>query len=187
MYCPQCGTLSPDDRKFCTTCGLNLALISDVILHRSRSAKGGSSWPSLMEMIFGKQREPTPEERRLNDIRNGIITMLTGAGITIFLYFLLNAVATRPDVRPEDAPIIRAVALCGVIPFMVGVGLLINGLFFWKLGPKVSPSTVETARESPPSPSLTAGETLRMAPSVTEQTTMPLENQGYESPRTQNR
>lgn len=130
MYCPQCGIPSPDERKYCTTCGLNLALVSDVILHRSRSAKGGSSWPSLIEMIFGKQREPTPEERRLNDIRNGIITMLTGAGITIFLYFLMDAVATRPEVRPEDAPIIRAVALCGLIPFMVGIGLLINGLFF---------------------------------------------------------
>lgn len=186
MYCPQCGIPSPDERKYCTTCGLNLALVSDVILHRSRSAKGGSSWPSLIEMIFGKQREPTPEERRLNDIRNGIITMLTGAGITIFLYFLMDAVATRPEVRPEDAPIIRAVALCGLIPFMVGIGLLINGLFFWKLSPRVSPPIGNTVRERSPSPSLTAGETLRAAPSIGEQTTMPLESNLYESPRRQN-
>lgn len=186
MYCPQCGTLSPDDRKYCTTCGLNLMLVSDVILHRSRSAKGGSSWPSLMEMIFGKQREPTPEERRLNDIRNGIITMLTGAGITLFLYFLMNAVAARPDVRPEDAPIIRAVALCGIIPFMTGIGLLINGLFFWKVSSRVSPPIGDTVRQRSPSPSFTAGETLRVPPSVGEHTTMPLENKVYESPRPHN-
>jgi len=182
MYCPQCGTPAPDDRKFCTACGLNLALVSDVLVHRSGSSRG-SAWPSLIEMIFGKQREPTPEERRVNDIRNGIITTLTGVGITLFLYFLMTAVAARPDVRPEDAPILRAVAWCGIIPVMVGIGMLINGLLFGKLGARPRSAQSEITSDEIRYPSLPSAQTTRIPPSVTEHTTLPLDDEFEPLPR----
>src|SRR5437762_12705613 len=31
MYCPKCGSQNPDDLKFCTRCGTNLAVVSDAL------------------------------------------------------------------------------------------------------------------------------------------------------------
>ncbi len=47
-----------------------------------------------------------------------MITSAVGLGISIFLYFLLGAVAAGQ--QPQDAQIIRSVWLAGLIPFLVG-------------------------------------------------------------------
>ena len=67
----------------------------------------------------------TPEVKRYNEIKAGVIVSCVGIGVSIFLYFLMNAVAAT---EPRDAEILKAVWLAGVVPFMVGLGLIINGV-----------------------------------------------------------
>jgi len=45
MYCPNCGTLSPEGVRFCKMCGANLARISDVI---SRAEPGKEGDPIVV-------------------------------------------------------------------------------------------------------------------------------------------
>lgn len=131
MYCPRCGTLARDEQKFCTACGVNLSLITDVLAGRVGERTTGSG-RSLLEMLFGIEKRPelTPEQKRMQDIRNGVLSLFVGIGLSLFLYILLGAVAEQ--IGPAEARIVRTVWTCGLIPVFVGIGLIVNGLFFWK-------------------------------------------------------
>jgi hypothetical protein len=76
-----------------------------------------------------RQKGITPEIKRLNEIKAGIITSLVGVGVMIFLGFFMDALANK---EPQDAEFLRRLWLVGVVPFLVGVGILFNGLFISK-------------------------------------------------------
>ncbi len=141
MFCPGCGTQTNGTLKFCKQCGTNLANVREAL---SRSAAGfdwSKTWIAemfLTEEERERQRGITPEEKRLNEIKGGVITSFVGIGVMIFLYFLLGAVAAQED--PKDAEIIRHVWLVGVIPFLIGLGIIFNGYF-------ISRRIVELKRE----------------------------------------
>ncbi|MCS6816320.1 MAG: hypothetical protein N0A16_01020 [Blastocatellia bacterium] len=107
---------------------MNLDLIAEALAGRS-ATKG---LRSLLEWIFAPRPEPTPEQKRLHDIRSGVLTISVGIGLSLLLFLLLNAVAQHPHVDPAAARIIRAVWTCGLIPIFVGIGQIVNGLFFWR-------------------------------------------------------
>ncbi|HEV2665476.1 MAG TPA: hypothetical protein VG324_11225 [Blastocatellia bacterium] len=130
MYCPSCGTESGDQTKYCTKCGVNLRRVKGVM------GKGGAGvseevdwqratledWKSERE----KRRKKTPEEKRLNEIKGGVITSSVGLALMIFLSLLFDAIASTID-GPESN-ILRSLWVVGLIPFMVGLGILFNGL-----------------------------------------------------------
>jgi hypothetical protein len=139
MFCPGCGLQVSDDLKFCRQCGANLHGVRDAISSRGASEKFDRSKPWWAEMIYPSEelrrlRNLTPEEKllneekkRLNEIKGGVITSLVGVGLMIFLRFFLGVLANQAESR--DAEILRSVWMTGIIPFLVGAGLLINGFF----------------------------------------------------------
>jgi len=139
MFCPGCGFQANDDLKFCRQCGANLHGVREAMTSRSTKEKFDWSKTWWAEMIYPEEelermRGVTPgekllreEKKRLNEIRGGVITSLVGVGVMIFLYFFFDVVARQTS--GADADLLRRLWMTGIIPFLVGVGLLINGFF----------------------------------------------------------
>jgi hypothetical protein len=80
------------------------------------------------EQLIEEQRGITPEVKRHNEIKAGVITSSIGVGLMIFLYVFMQGIVLGGKITPSAAEIISRVWVAGVIPFFVGVGLLINGI-----------------------------------------------------------
>lgn len=136
MFCPQCGTETHEQLKFCKQCGTNLRRVLGVLSKGGAGFKGNEvvDWNrvALEEHAEerARKRKQSPEEKRLNEIKGGVITACIGLGVTIFLFFLFSGIA---NTMPEDARgIFRAIPFVGLIPFLVGLGIIFNGLFISK-------------------------------------------------------
>ena len=138
--------------------------------------------PSKPWWLEGKKK--TAEERRERYLTRGMIKLFWGGGLTIFLYFLANALVIKlpPDMIAripfELDPVVRVLWLVGFIPMLSGVGHIIAGLSI-RREPTREVEAAEPAplRIDPPADgSLYASEvavdTSREAPaSVTDRTT----------------
>jgi len=132
-----------------------------------------------------RQRGITPEMKRYNEIKAGVITGTVGIGIAIFLYVFMQGIILSGNVTSNSAEILSRLWIAGVLPLFVGIALIINGLF-------VSKKLLETARrdsqnaansleQQPNRQSLEPAESTEFAPpgfSVTEQTTKHLRSSG---------
>lgn len=134
MFCPGCGIQITDDTKFCKNCGANLRVVREALSGRGGQFDWSKTWVAemfLTEDEKERRRGVTAADKRNNEIKAGVITTLAGLGAIIFLRFFLAAVAdSKADAG--EAEIIRRVWLAGVIPFLVGLGLLFNGIFLSK-------------------------------------------------------
>jgi hypothetical protein len=190
MFCPQCGTKQGDEVKFCKSCGANLHAVrqaATVAREGEERFDWGKTWVAEMFLSEGerKRREEelerlrgiTPEVKRYNEIKAGVITSCVGVGVAIFLFVISEGIIRSGEYPPGDAEIIRRIWVAGIIPFMVGLGLIINGLF-------VSKRQAEAARREQRKgaelgagaerPGLRAADTAEFIPadlSVTEGTT----------------
>lgn len=164
MYCPGCSIQVTDDTKFCKSCGANLRGVREAMTVRGQQFDWSKTWVAEMFMTEEereRRRGVTPEKKRINEIKAGVITTLAGVGAMIFLRFFMEAVANNES--GNDAEIIRRVWLVGIVPFLVGIGLLFNGVFLSKRLVKL---------ESPPVPT-----------PLPTPTTTPTTNQLIEAPR----
>ena len=192
MLCPRCSSNQSDEIKFCTFCGANLEAVREA-LERPGSAKKfdwSDTWVADMfmsgEAAEWRKREIerrmgiTPEIKRYNEIKAGVIVSSVGVGAAIFLYFLMQAVALQAP--PQDVPVLKTIWLAGVIPFMVGLALMINGLVVSKKIVQASEREEKrtmTLDEAPGPRGLRAPDTSEFIPasmSVTEHTTRHLAN-----------
>ena len=126
MFCPSCGTQTEPGIKFCKQCGLALNRIRGVM------SRGGAN-PGWQEWIKDEldARKKSPEEKRYDEIKGGVITTAAGISGTIFLYFLMTAVAAN---EPREADIVGKIWLAGLIPTFIGLAILFNALF---ISPKI--------------------------------------------------
>jgi len=199
MICPRCSSNQTDEIKFCTACGANLEAVREV-LGRPEAAKKfewNDTWVAEMFMSgkaaqLRKQEMDramgiTPEVKRYQEIKAGVIVSCIGLGLSIFLYWFMQGVAGHVD--PKEREIILRVWLAGIIPFMVGLALIINGLFISK-----KQVEIQTRNEMEPKPleegtaprGLRAADTSQFIPtgvSVTEGTTRHLSNTGQKVER----
>jgi len=162
MYCPGCGLQTNDELKFCRQCGANLRGVRETMLSRSTEEKFDWSKTWVAEMFLSedeqrRRRGVSPEEarlkeeeKRINEIKGGIITSLVGIGVIIFFYFFFDVVAKTES--GDDAEIIRRLWLIGIIPFLIGVGLLINGLFVSRRLVKLKEQQAQAALPAAPTP-----------------------------------
>jgi hypothetical protein len=163
MYCPSCGTEVSDQKKYCTKCGVNLRRVKGVLSKGGASAQKGDDWdPFWLEERRARneaRKKKTPEVKRLEEIKAGVITSSVGFGLMVFLGLLFDAVAST--IEGPGGNILRSLWTVGLIPFMIGLGILFNGLF-------VSKRIVELKRQQEPkdqqSPLFSAPNTLDTSP-----------------------
>jgi hypothetical protein len=126
-------------------------------------------WPE------GREKK-TAKQRREKHLITGTISLFSGIGFAIFLYYLTGALVLKlpPDfvakVPFEVEPVVRILWLVGLMPALSGVGHIIAGLLIRPDPPR----QIEAAKVAP---ELSESEPIvRTAPaSVTERTTNILE------------
>jgi hypothetical protein len=199
MICPRCNSNQTDEIKFCTACGANLEAVREV-LERPEAAKKfewNDTWVAEMFMS-GKaaQRRKqeleramgiTPEIKRYQEIKAGVIVSCIGIGLSIFLYWFMQGVAGHVDDKERE--IILRVWIAGIIPFMVGLALIINGLVVSKKMVEIQERLANDAKpleEGATPRTLRPADTSQFIPtgvSVTEGTTRHLSNTGQKVER----
>jgi hypothetical protein len=128
MFCPGCGLQVSDDLKFCKQCGVNLRSAREAMTSSSTGEKfdWSKAWMESLPEEARKRLSTTPEAKRLNEIKEGVLTIFTGIGAMIFLYFLFDALANKAG---DGAEIIRSLYWLGIVVVLVGAGMIFNGLF----------------------------------------------------------
>src|SRR5262249_39432624 len=126
MFCPGCGSQVSDDLKFCKQCGVNLRGAREAMTSSSTEEKleWNKTWREPLQEEARKRLNPTPEEKRLTEIKEGVLTIFTGVGAMIFLYFFFDAVAKKAG---DGADIIRSLYWLGIVFVLSGAGMIFNG------------------------------------------------------------
>jgi len=76
----------------------------------------------------------TPAERRERHLTKGIVSLFSGTGFTIFLYYLTGALVLKlpphiiQQIPFEIDPVVRVLWLIGLIPALSGLGHIFAGL-----------------------------------------------------------
>jgi hypothetical protein len=191
MLCPRCTSNQGDDIKFCTSCGANLQAVREVLdTPEGKKFDWSNTWVADMFMS-GQMAEVrkaemerrlgiTPEVKRYNEIKAGVITSSVGVGVAIFLFFIMGAIANQSPAHDQE--LLRSIWVAGVIPFMVGLALIINGMVVSKKMVQVIEREQQKnmpLSEGMPARGLRAADTSEFIPtnfSVTDQTTRHLES-----------
>ena len=136
MLCPRCASNQSDDIKFCTFCGANLQAVRDAMEGREKKFDWSDTWVAEMfrsgeaaeraKLEMERRLGITPEVKRYNEIKAGVIVSSVGIALAIFLLFFMQGIAGK--VEPSAADIITRLWIVGIIPFMVGMALIVNGL-----------------------------------------------------------
>lgn len=138
MICPRCAANQSEDVKFCTSCGANLQAVRDVLAGREpeKEFNWDESWLAAMfrsgeineqrKLEMERRLGITPEVKRYNEIKAGVITSAAGLGVTVFLHIFMQGVAANAGGNAPE--ILTRIWVAGLIPFMVGLALIINGL-----------------------------------------------------------
>jgi hypothetical protein len=142
MYCPTCGSEERQLSQYCRACGTDLRVvrrglerpdtitasavsareqISQAMAEKIRQMEGSRELKQVAEDVLPQIEKflESPEEKRLRRVRAGVITAAAGLGATLLIFLL--------STQAHD--LIPFIAL-GVIAFLVGLGIVINGLVF---------------------------------------------------------
>lgn len=131
MFCPQCGTTQSDDLKFCKSCGANLSAVRQAVATRNPDEKK-RDWRKTWVAELERQRDIAPETKRYNEIKAGVITSAVGIATMVFLAIFMEGIIRSGKASTEAVEILSRLWIAGIFPFLVGVGLLINGTFVSK-------------------------------------------------------
>jgi hypothetical protein len=200
MYCPKCGANQSDELRFCNLCGANLYAVRKVVATRETDeSEEKFDWSKtwVAEMFLSEEERKrrkhelerqsgiTPEVKRANEVKGGVITSCAGIGLMIFLYVFMQGLIKSGLIPAQVAEILSRVWIAGIIPFFVGIGLLINGLVVSKRLGQVSgkelsakPDALDSGAERPALRPADTTEFITPGFSVTEETTKHLRSSG---------
>jgi len=187
MTCPRCNSNQTDDVKFCTVCGANLLAVRQALVgERAEDFDWSKTWLAEMFMSHAEQKRRraaievasglTPEVKRLNEIKAGVITTSVGIALTAFLFIFMQGLVLNSNVTSDAAVILTRLWAVGLIPFLVGVALIVNGVVVSKKLVEIANRDRDTKSvgEGVEPPALRAADTnefLSTPFSVTDQTT----------------
>ena len=135
MVCPRCASNQGDNVKFCTFCGANLEAVREVLALKDTD-KRADWWTEMFQsgekaeerkLEMERRQGITPEVKRYNEIKAGVILSSVGIGLAIFLHIFMEGVAK--GLPSNEAEIVIRVWVAGFIPFFIGLALILNGLF----------------------------------------------------------
>jgi hypothetical protein len=138
MFCPTCGTSQSEELKFCKSCGVNLVAVRQAATMPDGNLKFDWSKTWVADMFLShserkrkeeeieRQRGITSEIKRYDEIKAGVITSSVGIGVMIFLLVIAQGIIAA-GVPPVAAHILSSIWVAGVIPFFIGLGMIING------------------------------------------------------------
>jgi len=142
MYCPSCGSEERQLSQYCRACGTDLRVVR-ISLERpdTITASAVSAREQISQAMADKIREmessydlkkvaedvlpqiekflESPEEKRLRRIRAGVITASIGLGASALIFLL--------SLLQHD---LTAFIALGLIAFLIGIGIVINGFVF---------------------------------------------------------
>ena len=141
MYCPTCGSEERQPSQYCRACGTDMRGVR-LSLERpdSITASAVSAREQISQAMAEKirQMEPddlkrvaedvlpqiekfleSPEEKRLRRVRAGVVVAATGIGAALLIFLM--------SIGAHD--LVPFIAL-GVITFLIGLGMILNGLAF---------------------------------------------------------
>ena len=136
MFCPNCGTETREAIKFCKKCGTNLKRVQGVMSKggAGSSANQSTDWNQWWVEEHQEKREQNkkklPEEKRLEEIKTGVITASVGLAACIFLNLFFEAIGNASG-GPE-AIILQRIWAIGLLPLFIGLAFIFNGLFISK-------------------------------------------------------
>ncbi len=129
-----------------------------------------------------RKKKKTPAEKREEHLTTGVISLFSGVGLTIFLYFLSGVLVLKlpphviAKVPIDIEPVVRIIWLFGLLPTLSGIGHILAGLLI-RPQPNLELDQPAPARELTPDLTESAPTTPVNAPaSVTERTTNLLEH-----------
>ncbi|HKX31006.1 MAG TPA: hypothetical protein VJ302_25175 [Blastocatellia bacterium] len=144
MFCPQCGVDQNQELKFCKKCGANLQAVRQALSSREPQPPAtpdwGKSWAAFLSATAAQRREDEmeqyrgimPEVNRYREIKAGVITTSVGLAVMICLHFLAQGLIVGGTVATSTGEILSSLWVAGMIPFLVGIGLMVNGLLVSK-------------------------------------------------------
>jgi hypothetical protein len=142
MYCPTCGSEERQVSQYCRACGTDLGgvrrglerpdtitasavsareEITRVMAEKIREMEGSRELKQVAEDVLPQLEKflESPEEKRLRRVRAGVVIAAAGLGGALLIFLMsLNAHDLIPFIS------------LGVIAFLIGLGLVINGLAF---------------------------------------------------------
>ncbi|HEY6233405.1 MAG TPA: hypothetical protein VIW64_19225 [Pyrinomonadaceae bacterium] len=144
MFCPTCGSEERQHSQYCRACGTDLRVvrrgleqpdaitasavsareqISQAMAEKIRQMESANDLKRVAEDVLPQIEKflESPEEKRLRRVRAGVITAAAGLGAA-FMVFLIVTSHQAFDLIPFIA--------LGAIAFLVGLGMVINGLVF---------------------------------------------------------
>jgi hypothetical protein len=129
------------------------------------------------------RKQKTPAERREDHITKGVVSLFSGVGLMVFLYYLSSVLVLKlpPEVINqvpfEIDPVVKVLFLFGLLPASTGVGHILAGLLIRpgkqqppQIEASPTPEEIEFPTRNPPTPA-----TRSVHGSVTENTTNLLE------------
>ncbi len=139
MICPRCNSNQTDDVKFCTVCGANLLAVRQALdVREAEDFDWSKTWLAEMFMSHAEQKRRraaievasglTPEVKRYNEIKAGVITTSVGIALILFLFIFMQGLVLNSGVTSDAAVILTRLWAVGLIPFFVGVALIVNGV-----------------------------------------------------------
>lgn len=190
MFCPRCGSSQDEELKFCKACGANLYAVRMAVDSRQTDEKINWNKTWVAEMFASsaeaiqRQKELerlqgiTPETKRYNEIKGGVITASVGVAVTIFLLIFMQGIILGGRVQSDTAEILGRIWVAGLIPIFIGLALIFNGYFVSRkmieAAKRGSRETGELTGAMLDTPALKPANTTEFIPtrfSVTEDTT----------------
>ena len=202
MFCPSCGSEERQASQFCRACGTDLRPvrislerpdsitasavtareeIGRAVAARIREVQDARELKKVAEDVLPEIEKflESPDEKRMRRMRAGVVVAAIGLGATI-LMALMSAAAS-----PGDAQGFLGGAGLGIVTFLIGLGLLVNALWFTRPRKQMEDHSAEATMQHQldagyvPPPLLKAQTTSNLVPpvsSVTEHTTLHLKS-----------